>query len=109
LAEIVRRFDVCAIEETRDDLTAPLTLLRRPGPSWGVIVTDAGLGDAANNERLAYVFDRDRVQPSGLAGELIIDAATFGTQAVPLRAQFARPPFMVSFDAGPAGAPVGSR
>jgi len=107
LAEIVRRFDVCAIQETRGDLTAMLTLLRRLGPTWGVILTDAGLGDAANNERLAYVFDRDRVRPSGLAGELVIDAATFGTEAVPLRAQFARPPFMVSFEAGPTSAPVG--
>lgn len=107
LAEIVQRFDICAIQETRGDLTALLTLLRRLGPSWGVLVTDAGLGDAANNERLAYVFDRDRVRPSGLAGELVIDAARFGTHAVPLRAQFARPPFMVSFEAGPIRAPVG--
>ena len=107
LAEIVRRFDVCAIQETRGNLTAMLTLLRRLGPTWGAILTDAGLGDAANDERLAYVFDRDRARPSGLAGELVIDAATFGSEAAPLRAQFARPPFMVSFDAGPASSPVG--
>jgi len=102
LAEIVRRFDVCAIQETRGELTGMLTLLRALGPSWGLILTDAGLGAAANDERLAYVFDRDAVQPSGLAGELVIDAATFGSQAVPLRAQFARPPFMVSFQAAGA-------
>jgi endonuclease/exonuclease/phosphatase family metal-dependent hydrolase len=107
LAEVVRRFDVCAIQETRGNLTAMLTLLRRLGPSWGVILTDAGLGKAANDERLAYVFDRDRVRPSGLAGELVIDATTFATDAVPLRAQFARPPFMVSFEAGPKTAPIG--
>jgi endonuclease/exonuclease/phosphatase family metal-dependent hydrolase len=107
LAELVRRFDVCAIQETRGELTGMLTLLRALGPTWGVILTDAGLGDAANDERLAYVFDRDQVQPSGLAGELVIDAATFRSQAVPLRAQFARPPFMVSFQAGPADATVG--
>jgi hypothetical protein len=58
-----------------------------------VILTDAGQGDAAKDERLAYVFDRDRVRPSGLAGELFIDEATFGTGAVPPRAQVARPPF----------------
>jgi hypothetical protein len=107
LAEFVRRFDVCAIQETRGELTAMLTLLRRLGPSWGVVLTDAGLGDAANDERLAYVFDRDRVRPSGLAGELVIDATTFGSEAVPLRSQFARPPFMVSFEAGPVATPVG--
>jgi hypothetical protein len=41
LAEIVRRFDVCAIQETRGNLTAMLTLLRRLGPTWGAILTDA--------------------------------------------------------------------
>jgi hypothetical protein len=107
LAEVVRRFDVCAIQETRGELTAMLTLLRRLGPSWGVVLTDSGLGHAANDERLAYVFDRDRVRASGLAGELVIDATTFGTEAVPLRSQFARPPFMVSFEAGPIASPVG--
>jgi hypothetical protein len=94
----VRRFDVCA---------AILTLLRALGLSWDVILTDAGLGDAPNDERLAYVFDRAAVQPSGLAGELVIDATTFGSQAVPLQAQVARPPFLVSFQAGPAAVPVG--
>ena len=84
-----------------------LTMLRRLGPAWGVILTDAGQGDAANDERLAYVFDRDRVRPSGLAGELVIDETTFGTAAAPLRAQFARPPFMVSFEAGPPANPTG--
>jgi endonuclease/exonuclease/phosphatase family metal-dependent hydrolase len=107
LAEIVRRFDVCAVQETRGELTALLTLLRRLGPSWGVIVTDAGQGHAANDERLAYVFDRDSVRPTGLAGELVIDETTFGTVAVPLMRQFARSPFMVSFEAGPEAAPTG--
>jgi endonuclease/exonuclease/phosphatase family metal-dependent hydrolase len=107
LAELVRRFDVCAIQETRGDLTAMLTLLRCLGPTWGVILTDSGLGDAANDERLAYIFDRDSVRPTGLAGELVLDATTFGTTALPLRTQFARPPFMVSFEAGPPSSPVG--
>jgi hypothetical protein len=105
-AEIVRRFDVCAVQETRRDLTALLTLRRRLGPSWGVIVTDAGRGNATNDERLAYLFDRERVRASGLAGELVIDDDEFG-HAAQLRRQFARPPFMVSFDAGPQSAPTG--
>src|SRR3954447_26354888 len=90
LAAVVSRFDVCAIQETRSELTAMLTMLRRLGPSWAVILTDAGQGAAANDERLAYVYDRDRVRPSGVAGELVIDETRFRTAAVPLRAQFAR-------------------
>jgi len=35
LAEIVRRFDVCAIQETRGELTGMLTLLRRWGRRGG--------------------------------------------------------------------------
>jgi endonuclease/exonuclease/phosphatase family metal-dependent hydrolase len=106
LAEIIGRLDVCAVQETRGNLTGLLTLLRRLGPQWGVIVTDAGEGAAANDERLAYLFSREAVRPSGLAGELVIDEATFGNQATPLRRQFARPPFMVSFEAGTVDAPI---
>jgi endonuclease/exonuclease/phosphatase family metal-dependent hydrolase len=107
LAEVIGRFDVCAVQETRGNLTALLTLLRRLGPSWGVLLTDAGEGKAANDERLAYLFDRDVVRPSGLAGELVIDEEQFGDAATPLRRQFARPPFLVSFEAGRPAAPVG--
>jgi len=105
IAEVVARFDVCAIQESRGDLTALRTLMRRLGPEWGLLVTDVGEGDAANDERLAYVFDRRAVQLSGLAGELVIDDATFGDAKTPLRRQFARPPFMVSFQTGPPAAP----
>lgn len=107
IAEIVRRFDVCAIQETRTDLTALRTLLRRLGPGWGFVVTDAGEGDAANDERLAYVFRRPHVRFGGLAGELVIDEEAFGTETTPLRRQFARSPFLVSFEAGPEDAPTG--
>src|SRR4051794_10407267 len=107
IAEIVSRFDVCAIQETRGDLTCLRTLLRRLGPDWGFVVTDAGEGAAANDERLAYVFRRPRVRFGGLAGELVIDEATFGTATTPLRRQFARTPFLVGFETGPGAAPVG--
>jgi endonuclease/exonuclease/phosphatase family metal-dependent hydrolase len=107
IAEIVSRFDVCAIQETRGDLTALRTLVRCLGPGWGFVVTDVGEGEAANDERLAYVFDRGSVRFSGLAGELVIAEEEFGKQATPLRKQFARTPYMVSFEAGPAGDPVG--
>src|SRR6266487_3265474 len=46
-------------------------------------------------------------RPSGLAGGLVIDEDQFGTAAQPLRRQFARPPFMVSFDAGPENSATG--
>src|SRR4051794_4336237 len=100
IAEIVSRFDVCAVQETRGDLTGLRTLLRRLGPGWGFVATDAGEGDAANDERLAFIFKRPHVRFAGLAGELVIDEDAFGTATTPLKRQFARAPFMVSFEAG---------
>lgn len=85
IAEIVSRFDVCAIQETRGDLTALRTLMHRLGEDWGFVVTDVGEGDAANDERLAYVFDRRAVRFSGLAGELVIAEEEFGKLTTPVR------------------------
>jgi exonuclease III len=101
LAAIVERFDVVAIQETREDLSALKALMARLGVHWTFVVTDVGLGDAANGERLAYVYDRGRVKTSGLAGELVVPAKGIaGTGGETLRDQFARSPFAVSFAAG---------
>lgn len=107
IAEIVSRFDVCALQETRGNLTALRTLMRRLGKDWGFVVTDVGEGEAANDERLTYVFDQRALRFSGLAGELVIAEEHFGSATTPLRKQFARTPYMVSFEAGPPSKPVG--
>ena len=97
IAEIVSRFDVVAIQEVRSDLTGLRTLMRRLGPDWGFLITDVTAGKGGNDERLTYVFDRRTLRASGLVGELVIDEATFGDAATPLRHQFARTPYLVSF------------
>jgi hypothetical protein len=97
IAEIVSRFDVVAIQEVRSDLTGLRTLMRRLGSDWEFLVTDVTAGQRGNGGRLTYVFDRRRLRPSGLVGELVIDEATFGDAATPLRHQFARTPYLVSF------------
>src|SRR4051812_2326942 len=96
LAAIVSRFDVVAIQETREDISALKAMMSRLGDHWTFIITDVGLGDAANGERLAYVYDRGRVKASGLAGELVVPADGLGD----LADQFARSPFAVSFSTG---------
>ncbi|MEA2448629.1 MAG: hypothetical protein QOG63_561 [Thermoleophilaceae bacterium] len=103
LAAVVSRFDVVAIQETREDLSALRALMACLGVHWTFVVTDVGLGDAANGERLAYVYDRGRVKTSGLAGELVVPAKGIGTGGETLRDQFARSPFAVSFAAGDHG------
>ena len=59
--------------------------MRRLGGDWGFLVTDVGEGEAANDERLAYVFDRRAVRLAGLAGELVIAEEDFGSATTPLR------------------------
>ena len=101
IAEIVSRFDVVAIQEARENLTALRQMLTVLGQAWGLIATDVTRGRAGNNERLVFVFDSRRVKPSGLAGELVvaIEEETAVTDAA-LDRQFARTPYAVSFTTG---------
>ena len=96
IVEIIRRFDVVAIQEVKEDLSGLLLLMDWLGPDWGFIVTDTTAGSAGNTERLACVFDRRRVRPSGLAGEIVLPPTDKGDPAQ----QFARTPYLVGFQTG---------
>lgn len=93
IAEIVSRFDVVAIQEVRDDLTALRHLLSVLGSDWGALLSDVTRGAAGNQERLTFVYDRRRLEASGLAGEVVLPPEAGGA---PSR-QFARTPYAVSF------------
>ena len=101
IAEIVSRFDVVAIEEAREDLSALRLVLQVLGDTWGLIATDVTRGRAGNGVGLVFAFDTRRLKPSGLAGELVvaIEEETDVT-ATGLDRQFARTPYAVSFEAG---------
>ncbi len=100
IAEIVSRFDVCAIQETRRDLTALQTVMKILGDDWAYVVTDVTEGGPGNGERLAFVHDRRRARSSGLVGEVVLPASANGVVIGPLDRQFARTPYAVSFAAG---------
>ncbi len=72
IAEIIKRFDVIAIQEVRANIRALRDTLKVLGNNWSLILTDVNKGDSGNGERMAYVFDTRRVQLSGLAGELVV-------------------------------------
>ena len=93
IVEIIRRLDVVAIQEVKRDLSGIRTLLDWLGPDWGLIITDVTAGSAGNAERLGFVFDRRRVAPSGLAGEIVLPPSPSGDPAT----QFARTPYAVGF------------
>ena len=59
------------------------------------VVSDVTEGDPGNDERLAFVYNSDRVQPSGLVGELVLPEEAGN----PVR-QFARSPYAAAFVRG---------
>jgi hypothetical protein len=102
IAAVIARFDIVAVQECRDDLTALRALLSVLGPTWGVMMTDVTKGDDGNHERLAFLFDTARVKPNGLACELVVPVETDPAKIKPsaFNRQFTRTPYAVSFGAG---------
>ena len=92
IAEVVRRFDVTAVQEARRNTTSLAGLLQLLGPAYRLITSDVTEGDAGNGERLTFVYDSTRVQPSGLVGELVLPDSANGRVE-----QFARSPFAAGF------------
>ncbi len=96
IAEVVRHFDVIAIQEVLRDTTAVRMLVDEfLGNDWGLILSDVNAGVKGLGERLVYLYDRRRVQPSGLAGEIVLPPhKDLGHQE-----QFDRSPYFVGFRA----------
>ena len=100
IAEIVRRFDVVAIQEVRRSAGAFQAMMADLGEHWAFLVTDVTDGRAGNNERLAFVYDTTRLRSSGLACELVVAAKDADIPAGSLTEQFARTPYAVGFARG---------
>ncbi len=93
IAEVVRRFDVVAIQEVKRQTVAIRLLIDRfLGPDWGLLLSDVTAGTLGNSERLAFVWDKRRVEPTGLAGEIVLPPEA-GSPAE----QFDRTPYIVGF------------
>ncbi|NGY05948.1 endonuclease/exonuclease/phosphatase family protein [Solimonas terrae] len=97
IAEILSRFDLIAIQEVRDGLYPLQRLQRLLGSWWDFIVTDVTLGTSGNSERMAYLFDRRKVNFTGLAAELVLPKDN-GAKTEPV--QMARSPYVAGFRAG---------
>lgn len=85
------------MQEVRDGLYPLQKVKKNLGPWWDYLVTDVTLGASGNAERMAFVYDRRRVDFTGLAAELVMPKDS-GSQAEPQ--QFARSPYVASFRAG---------
>jgi endonuclease/exonuclease/phosphatase family metal-dependent hydrolase len=98
IAEIIKRFDVIAIQEVKSNIRALRDTLKILGRNWSLILTDVNKGASGNGERMAYLFDTRRVQLSGLAGELVVpNKWRKRIRNNALDEQFVRTPYAVSF------------
>ena len=97
IAEIISRFDLVVIQEVKSTLKDLHIVLRLLGDDWTFIINDVTEGSAGNRERSAYIFNKKRVEFSGLAGEIVLwDALTAGTTFTQLK----RTPYITGFRAG---------
>jgi len=95
IAEIMSRFDLIAVQEVSPDLKGLEKVIALMDPSWTYIVTDSTEGDAGGGERMAFIFDSNKVTFGKMAGEIVLPE----TELVLKSVQFARTPYCVSFRA----------
>lgn len=102
IAEILSRFDVIALQEIKGNIRGLRYVMKLLGPHWSFLMSDVTRGNKGNGERLAFVFNTQRVRLSGLAAELVVPpellATSVGEDA--MQRQFARTPYSVSFRSG---------
>ncbi len=72
IAEIISHFDLIALQEIRRDLLALKRVMRRLGPHWDFIATDVTEGSSGNMERMAFVFNRNKISFRNVVGELTL-------------------------------------
>jgi hypothetical protein len=128
IAEIISCFDLVAVQEVNRDLSALERVMRILGREWDYIVTDATEGPSGNEERMAFVYNTEKVLFRKVAGEIVLPdgqlivsrkkmkkaakkpgeaSATAAETEGAIRAgqqeakqQFARTPFLVAFQSG---------
>lgn len=117
IAEILSCFDLVAVQEVNRDLTALEKVMRILGREWDYIATDTTVGAGGNDERMAFVYNTEKVWFRKIAGEVVLPdgqlvvsskkvAEAKGEQpdvaptTVEMKQQFARSPFLVAFQSG---------
>ncbi|UPW18649.1 endonuclease/exonuclease/phosphatase family protein [Agarivorans sp. TSD2052] len=101
LAEIISRFDVIAVQEICQNLTPLDQLMSLLGQQYRYILTDvthSGLG--GNKERLGFIYDKNKVNFKGVAGELVLPEKLLISEVDSKKRQFSRTPFGAQFQSG---------
>lgn len=97
MAEIISKFDLIAIQEIKSSLNGLNKIMRLLGPDWGYIITDITEGRAGNSERFGYIYNKKKVVPSGLSGEIVLWDDLVKDSTI---SQLKRTPAITGFTAG---------
>lgn len=104
IAEIIARFDLVALQEVRQDLKALHRLMDILGSDWGHMVSDVTEGTQGNGERMAFIFDKRKVNPGGLVGQLVLPPLELkgpdGKKVYQPVSQVVRTPLIAGFKTG---------
>ena len=91
IADIIERFDICALQEVKTDLTGLSELQALLPGHYQILVTDP----TGNSERFAFIYDNRTVEFTGLACEFGFEMSTKEKHF-----RVARMPYCASFRAG---------
>jgi hypothetical protein len=115
IAEMISAFDLVAVQEVNRDLSALEALMRILGREWDYIATDTTEGSGGNGERMAFIYNKEKVWFRKIAGEVVLPKGQLIVPAdkvkppkqkteaegpKPEGQQFARSPFLVAFQSG---------
>lgn len=100
IAEIIDKFDICAVQEIKSDLAPLKRLMSLLGPDWDYLVTDVVEGGSGNNERSAFLYNRNKVRFRSVVGEMVLPHNDQISDSDGENRQIARTPFFASFQSG---------
>jgi exonuclease III len=92
MAEVMKNFDLVAVQECKGALDAVEKLQENLGASYRVLFSDC----SGNDERLAFIYNRKKVEFTGLAAEVVMCPGQ-GREGVAPELEFDRSPYMASF------------
>ena len=97
IAELIRPFDIIAVQEVKSDLWGLREIMEGLGEAFRMIITDVG----GNSERLAYIYDSSRVETREQFAEVAISESEEKEYDPPdINRKFKgfnRSPYLVSF------------
>lgn len=94
IAEIIDHFDICAVQEVKD-IESVDRLCKLLGRNWDFFINDSSGTGRGNHERMAFLYNKNRVSFRNLIGELV-----FPHDLLPGGEQVGRTPFFAAFQAG---------